>query len=309
MTKLSLGHSDPVLCHSPQQLRELTDRLRAVGKHVALVPTMGALHQGHLALVDHAKRLPHATVVVSIFVNPLQFGQGEDFERYPRPLAADLDALQEKKVRVVYTPGPASMYPSGWGGTQVVPGSLADELEGAHRPGHFTGVLTVVLKLLSASGAAWALFGEKDYQQLTLIRAMIKDLDLPVAALGVPTVREPDGLALSSRNVFLSPQEREQALGLSAALRAGADAGARGGAAALEAARRTLDGYPGLEVDYLELRDPELRPMDLSPVDPSGATEPGEARLLVAARCGKTRLIDNMPVRLGGPAPADGGAS
>ena len=200
MTKLSLGHSDPVLCHSPQQLRELTDRLRSVGKHVALVPTMGALHQGHLALVEHAKRLPHATAVVSIFVNPLQFGPGEDFERYPRPLADDLEALREKKARIVYTPSPASMYPSGRGGTQVTPGPLADELEGAHRPGHFTGVLTVVLKLLSASGATWALFGEKDYQQLALIREMVRDLDLPVTVLGIPTVREPDGLALSSRN-------------------------------------------------------------------------------------------------------------
>ncbi|EFV13222.1 pantoate--beta-alanine ligase [Segniliparus rugosus] len=294
---MSLGHGDPVLCHSPAQLRELTDRLRAVGRHVALVPTMGALHQGHLTLVEHAKRLPHATVVASIFVNPLQFGQGEDFERYPRPLTADLEALRQKKVRVVYTPSAVSMYPPGGGGTQVIPGPLADQLEGAHRPGHFTGVLTVVLKLLAASGATWALFGEKDYQQLTLIRQMIRDLDLPVTALGVPTVREPDGLALSSRNVYLSAQERAQALGLSAALRAGAGAGPQGGAAALAEARRTLDGYPGLVVDYLELRDPDLGP----------APESGEARLLVAARCGKTRLIDNMPVRLGDPAPADGG--
>ena len=293
---MSLGHSDPVLCHSPAQLRELTDRLRAVGRHVALVPTMGALHQGHLTLVEHAKRLPHATVVASIFVNPLQFGQGEDFERYPRPLTADLEALRQKKVRVVYTPSAASMYPSGGGGTQVVPGPLAGQLEGAHRPGHFTGVLTVVLKLLAASGATWALFGEKDYQQLALIRQMIRDFDLPVTALGVPTVREPDGLALSSRNVYLSAQEREQALGLSAALRAGAGAGGRGGAAALDAARQTLGRYPSLAVDYLELRDPDLGP----------APESGEARLLVAARCGKTRLIDNMPVRLGDPAPVDG---
>lgn len=304
MTKLSLGHSDPVRCHSPRQLRELTDRLRSVGRQVALVPTMGALHQGHLALVDHAKRLPHATVVVSIFVNPLQFGQGEDFERYPRPLADDLEALREKKVRVVYTPSAASMYPAGGGGTQVAPGRLADELEGARRPGHFTGVLTVVLKLLSASGAAWALFGEKDYQQLVLIREMVRDLDLPVSVLGVPTVREPDGLALSSRNSYLSAEDREQAAGLSAALRAGADAGGLGAAAALDAARTALAGYRGLDVDYLELRDPELRPLAAS-----GADEPSEARLLVAARCGPTRLLDNMPVRLGARACGEGGGS
>jgi pantoate--beta-alanine ligase len=293
-----LGHSDPVLCHSPQQLRELADRLRAVGKHIALVPTMGALHQGHLALVEHAKRLPHATVVASVFVNPLQFGQGEDFERYPRPLAADLDALRQKKVRVVYTPAPAAMYPPNGGGTQVVPGPLADELEGARRPGHFTGVLTVVMKLLAASGATWALFGEKDYQQLTLIRQMIRDLDLPVAAIGVPTVREEDGLALSSRNVYLSPPERQQAAGLSAALRAGAAEGERGPDAVIGAARATLDNYPGLAVDYLELRDPDLRQ----------GPQSGPARLLVAARCGTTRLIDNMPVSLGGgPSTGDRG--
>ncbi|ADG96915.1 pantoate/beta-alanine ligase [Segniliparus rotundus DSM 44985] len=286
---MSLGHTGPVLCHSPQQLRELADRLRAVGKHIALVPTMGALHHGHLALVEHAKRLPHATVVASVFVNPLQFGQGEDFERYPRPLAADLEALRQKKVRVVYTPAPAAMYPLDGGGTQVVPGPLADELEGALRPGHFTGVLTVVMKLLAACGATWAVFGEKDYQQLTLIRQMIRDLDLPVSAIGVPTVREEDGLALSSRNVYLSPHERQQAAGLSAALRAGAAEGERGPDAVLGAARATLEGYPGLAVDYLELRDPDLRQ----------CPQRGPARLLVAARCGTTRLIDNMPVSLG----------
>jgi pantoate--beta-alanine ligase len=258
---------------------------------VALVPTMGALHEGHRSLV-RAARGRAASVVVSVFVNPTQFGPGEDFDRYPRTWDADLAALAEEGADVVFHPPVDEVYPPGAVGVTVHPGPLGNVLEGAVRPGHFAGVLTVVAKLFGLVRPDVAVFGEKDYQQLTLVRAMARELALGVEVVGVPTVREPDGLALSSRNRYLDPQQRTAAAALSRALRAGAAAGPRGADAVLAAARAELAAEPSLRPDYLELTDPDL--------GPSPAT--GPARLLVAARAGATRLLDNVPVPLGAPA-------
>ncbi len=258
----------------------------------AVVMTMGALHEGHRMLMRAARRRVGAdgVVIVTVFVNPLQFGAGEDFERYPRQLAADVEACAAEGVDAVFAPSAREMYPDGEPQTRVVPGPLGDVLEGAVRSGHFGGMLTVVLKLLNITEPDVALFGEKDYQQLTLIRRMVQDLNLDTTIEGVPTVREPDGLARSSRNAYLSAEQRELALALSRGLRAGQDAAAAGGSAddVLDAAREELGGLP--EVDYLELRGPGLEP------EP-GAD--GQARLLVAARLGATRLIDNCAITLG----------
>jgi pantoate--beta-alanine ligase len=275
----------------PAQLTELSGTLRAAGRKVALVPTMGALHDGHLELVRHARRAPGATVVaVSIFVNPLQFGPSEDLDRYPRTLEADLDKCRAAGVELVFTPTATAMYGENAQVT-VHPGPLGDELDGAVRPGHFAGVLTVVTKLFGIVRPQLAYFGEKDYQQLVLVRRMSRELNLGVDVIGVPTVREPDGLALSSRNVYLDPEERKRAVTLSAALSAGKHAAVGGGDAVLEAAEKVLATEPDIAVDYLALRDPELGP----------APEHGQARLLIAARLGKTRLIDNMALNLGQP--------
>ncbi len=274
---------------TPESVSDVSRALRHTGRRVMLVPTMGALHDGHLALVRAAKRVPGAVVVVSIFVNPLQFGAGEDLEAYPRTLEADLEALADEGVEVVFTPTPDTMYPVG-PRTTVHPGPLGAELEGAVRPTHFAGMLTVVLKLLQVVRPDRAFFGEKDYQQLTLIRQMVADLDVAVRIVGVPTVRESDGLAMSSRNRYLSPEQREQAGALSAALLAGAYAAGGGPAAVLDAARAVLDEVPAIAVDYLELRGPGLEP----------TPDFGPARLLVAGRLGRTRLLDNIAVELPG---------
>ncbi|HZC69460.1 MAG TPA: pantoate--beta-alanine ligase [Jatrophihabitans sp.] len=247
---------------------------------VGLVPTMGALHAGHLALLN-AARAECASVITTNFVNPMQFGPAEDLARYPRTFEADLAVCQAAGVDLVWAPGVSDVYLRGSTEVSVQPGPLGDVLEGAARPGHFAGVLTVVAKFLNLVRPDRAYFGEKDYQQLTLIRRMTDDLDLGAAIVGVPTVREPDGLALASRNVYLSADERRQALALSRALFAGRDAAALGAAGVLAAARDTLGALP---VDYLELRDADLRPV----------SEHGPARLLVAARIGTTRLIDNV---------------
>lgn len=257
---------------------------------VVLVPTMGALHEGHRTLVRHARTLG-GSVVVSVFVNPTQFGPGEDFDRYPRTWDADLAALAEEGADVVFHPGVDEVYPDGALGVAVHPGPVGDVLEGAVRPGHFAGVLTVVAKLFGLVRPDVAVFGEKDYQQLTLVRAMARELALGVEVVGVPTVREDDGMALSSRNRYLDPAQRSAAAAISAALRAGAAAGAQGPDAVLAAAQQVLDGEPSLAPDYLALTDPDLGPA------PSG----GPARLLVAARAGSTRLIDNTAVTLGEP--------
>jgi len=257
---------------------------------VALVPTMGALHEGHRTLV-RAARERAATVVVSVFVNPTQFGPGEDFDRYPRTWDADLAALAEEGADVVFHPPVDEVYPPRAVGVTVEPGPLGSVLEGAIRPGHFAGVLTVVAKLFGLVRPDVALFGEKDYQQLTLIRSMARELALPVEVLGVPTVREDDGLALSSRNRYLDPAQRSAARTVSAALRAGATAGPDGADAVLAAARAVLDAEPSLLQDYLALTDADLGP----------APAAGPARLLVAVRAGTTRLLDNTAVTLGEP--------
>ncbi|HEY3261121.1 MAG TPA: pantoate--beta-alanine ligase [Pseudonocardiaceae bacterium] len=276
--------------HSGQsELRAVTRALRATGRRVTLVPTMGALHRGHQELIDHARRVPNTVTVVSIFVNPLQFGPNEDLDRYPRTLDADLEVCRAAGVELVFAPSTSDMYPDGPPALTVHAGRLGTELEGAVRPGHFDGVLTVVAKLFHIVGPDLAFFGEKDYQQLVLIRRMVRELDFGLDVVAVPTVREPDGLALSSRNSYLTPAQRRSALALSAALAAGGHAARGGGAdAALPAARAVLDAQPGVAVDYLELRGRDLGPVP----------RVGEGRLLVAARVGSTRLIDNVPVIL-----------
>lgn len=273
--------------HDPAVITSVSKALRGVGKQVALVPTMGALHAGHVQLVRQAK-LTGAVVIVSIFVNPLQFGVGEDLDAYPRTLDADVALLREEGVELVFAPSSSDMYPSG-PRTTVNPGPLGAELEGSSRPTHFAGMLTVVAKLLQIAAPHRAYFGEKDYQQLTLIRQMVRDLNFDVAVIGVPTVREQDGLALSSRNRYLDPEQRDAAMALSAALVAGAHAAAGGVEAIIATARAVLDEAPLVQVDYLEVRDPHLGP----------APERGDGRLLVAAKVGTTRLIDNVGVAVG----------
>jgi pantoate--beta-alanine ligase len=278
---------------SPRDVTDVSRALRHTGRRVMLVPTMGALHDGHLSLVRAAKRVPGSVVVVSIFVNPLQFGAGEDLDAYPRTLDDDLALLRGEGVEIVFAPTAAAMYPNGLR-TTVQPGPLAAELEGGARPTHFAGVLTVVAKLLQIVRPDRIFFGEKDYQQLVLIRQMVADLNIDVAVVGVPTVREADGLAMSSRNRYLDPVQRELAVALSAALTAGAHAATDGPRAALDAARAVLDATPGLALDYLELRDADLGPVG------DGAS----GRLLVAARIGSTRLLDNVSIQIGNsPAP------
>jgi pantoate--beta-alanine ligase len=259
---------------------------------VAVVMTMGALHDGHRALLGHA-RAAADHVIATIFVNPLQFGPNEDFDRYPRTLDADLEICRAEGVDVVFAPARDEMYPGGEPQVRVDPGPLGEILEGASRPGFFHGVCTVVLKLFLITRADVAFFGEKDYQQLAVVRRMAQDLSVPVEVAGVPTVREPDGLALSSRNRYLDAAGRRAALALSAALNAGAAAAAAGlGPDAALAAARARFAEGSADLDYLVLTDPELGP----------APATGPARLLVAARVGATRLIDNLPIDLA-PAP------
>jgi pantoate--beta-alanine ligase len=259
---------------------------------------MGALHEGHRALLRRAMQMsaPHGSVVVSVFVNPLQFGAGEDFGRYPRSEERDLAVCAEEGAAVVFAPSRDEMYPQDPQVT-VDPGPVGGLLEGNSRPGFFAGVLTVVLKLFQATGPDVAVFGQKDAQQLALVRRMSADLDLGVHVEAVPIVRDPDGLAVSSRNVYLSPGERSTALALSRALRAGAGEAATGAGAVLAAARTVLakaaDAQPPLVLDYLALVDPVT-------FTAAGDRHEGPALLLVAARVGATRLIDNAQVMLPG---------
>jgi pantoate--beta-alanine ligase len=265
---------------------------------VVLVPTMGALHQGHRALLRRAGQIaaPNGCVVVSVFVNPLQFGPGEDFGSYPRVLERDLAVCAEEGVAVVFAPGRAEMYPAE-PMIRVDPGPVGQLLEGSSRPGFFVGVLTVVLKLFHVIRPDVAVFGQKDAQQLALVRRMTADLDLGVQIAAVPIVRDPDGLAVSSRNTYLSREERPTSLALSRGLAAGAAAAAGGPAAVLAAARAVLDqaaaADPPLILDYLALVDP----VSFTGV---GDGHRGQALLLVEAKVGTTRLIDNAPVPLGG---------
>jgi pantoate--beta-alanine ligase len=283
-----------------QTVRQLSDLraalagFREAGDRVALVPTMGALHAGHMALVDAARR--HANrVVVSIFVNPKQFGPNEDLAKYPRREAADARLLSEAGVDLLWSPSVEEMYPAGFATTVSVAG-VTDTLDGASRLGHFDGVATVVSKLFHQVRPDTALFGEKDYQQLAVIRRMVADLDMDIEILGVPTQRDDDGLALSSRNAYLLPEDRTKAVALPRALGAAAKAIEDGGdvQAALAHARESLSGA-GFEVDYVELVDAEtLAIQDGTPGD-------GALRLLAAARIGGTRLIDNIPVTMKNP--------
>jgi pantoate--beta-alanine ligase len=259
-----------------------------------VVMTMGALHAGHAELFRAARRRS-GVLVATIFVNPLQFGPNEDFDRYPRTLEADLAVCGAAGVDVVFAPDVAEVYPGGEPMVRVTPGPMGEVLEGEFRPGFFTGVLTVVGKLLNLTRPDIAFFGQKDAQQLALVRRMVLDLNLPIEIVGVPTVREDDGLALSSRNRYLSPEERITALALSLALFAGQDAITEGPDAVRATASAVLEkaanAEPPLTVDYLALVDPA----DFTEV-PSDFT--GEAILAVAARVGATRLIDNLPLAL-----------
>ncbi|MDF2966529.1 MAG: pantoate/beta-alanine ligase [Nocardioidaceae bacterium] len=286
----------PVVCADRDSLEQRLAPARERATRIGLVPTMGALHEGHLSLLEAAlRRCGH--VVVSIFVNPLQFGPGEDFERYPRSLDADLAALDAalsgRADCSVYVPAVAELYPYGLdGGVAVEPGRLGQVLEGAIRPTHFRGVLTVVAKLFGLVRPQEAWFGEKDYQQLVLIRRMADELALGLEVCGAPIVREPDGLALSSRNVYLDAAQRQLATALPRALERGVAEAARTGAGALaiEAAATSALTESGLDPDYVAVTDPGLGP----------APRSGPARLLVAARVGSTRLLDNAGLVLGG---------
>jgi pantoate--beta-alanine ligase len=280
---------------SLRHVGDVSRALRHTGRRVMLVPTMGALHDGHLSLVRAAKLVPGSVVVVSIFVNPLQFGADEDLDAYPRIVDADLALLRGEGVEIAFTPSAAAMYPDG-PRTAVHPGPLGSELEGAARPTHFAGMLTVVLKLLQIVHPDRVFFGEKDYQQLVLVRQMVADLNVDTRVVGVPIVRELDGLAMSSRNRYLDPAQRELAGLLSAALLAGTHAASGGAEAALRAARAVLAEVPAIDVDYLEVRDPELGPAPLH----------GPARLLVAARLGTTRLLDNVAIEISTTVGANG---
>ena len=272
---------------------ELTAARGELGSPVVLVPTMGALHSGHRSLLQHASEIagPAGSVVVSIFVNPRQFGPGEDLDRYPRTLDADLTLCAEEGVAVVFAPAVTEVYPAEPMVT-VDPGPIGQLLEGEFRPGFFGGVLTVVLKLFALTRPDVAVFGQKDAQQLALVRQMSADFNLGVEVVPVPTFRDPDGLAVSSRNRYLSAAERKVALTLPAALQAGRARAADGPRAVLATARTHLDAAP-LTVDYLALADGQT----FQPVPP-GFT--GTALLLAAARVGRTRLIDNVPVGFGG---------
>jgi len=267
----------------PMSMRDRVEACRAAGRRIGFVPTMGALHAGHLALVARAAA-ERDDVAVSIFVNPTQFGPGEDFERYPRPLAADLAALAAAGVRWVFAPPVHAIYPPGHA-TRIVVAGPASDFEGAVRPGHFSGVATVVCRLFQAVPADAAYFGAKDWQQTLVVKRMARDLGLPIEIVVCPTVREPDGLAMSSRNAYLSPADRRRAVALSESLAlAAAMWSTDAPPAALEAAMRGHLEAAGIAVDYAAIVDPE----SLGPVDDRAG-----AVALVAGRLGATRLIDN----------------
>jgi pantoate--beta-alanine ligase len=291
-----LSPPGPVLARTRSGLA--TARRELTGGPVVLVPTMGALHRGHRVLFRRARGIagPAANVVVSIFVNPLQFGAGEDFGTYPRTLEQDLAVCAEEGAAVVFAPDSAEMYPAP-PLVRVDPGPVGELLEGSSRPGFFIGVLTVVLKLFQQVRPDIAVFGQKDAQQLALVQRMSADLDLGVEVVGEPIVRDPDGLAVSSRNAYLSRPERSSALALSRGLTAGEAAAAAGPDAVLAAAGAVLGeaatADPPLILDYLALVDPAT-------FTPVGDEYQGQALLLVAAWSGRTRLIDNAPVVLGG---------
>lgn len=277
--------SSPLVVETIAGIRSELQPLRAAGKTVALVPTLGALHDGHLAHVARARELADV-VVVSIFVNPLQFGANEDLAKYPRDLDGDLAQLERHGVEYVFAPTPAEMYPDGGTQVKVTGGAVASLYEGRSRPGHFDGVLTVVAKLLHIVQPHVVTFGQKDAQQLFLVQRMVRDLDIPVAVEVVDTVREADGVAMSSRNRYLGPNERTAARALSRALEAAQSASDRGIDTVLAAAQSVLMDEKLVTLDYLKVVDPTT----FLPVDDGYR---GPARVLVAARVGPARLIDN----------------
>ena len=271
-------------------MKEISSSARASGRRIGFVPTMGFLHEGHLRLVRRVRALSDLTVV-SIFVNPTQFGPGEDFATYPRDLTRDADLLALEGVDVLFAPEAEEIYPKG-GGTFVEVEGLSEPLEGASRPGHFRGVATVVTKLFHAVAPHVAAFGQKDAQQTLVVKRLARDLLLDVEILVVPTAREDDGVAMSSRNVYLSPEERRAARALPRALeaaRAAVEAGEREGAEIVRAARREIESEPLLRIDYVALVDP----VRLQPAERLA----GEMLLVLAVFAGTTRLIDNLPLR------------
>lgn len=277
---------------SPQDVRRVVAAARSRGETIGVVPTMGALHEGHLSLIRTARRQSDF-LVVTIFVNPAQFGPHEDFDKYPRTIATDLTACRDEGVDLVFHPSTDTMYPEGYASFVEVE-MLANVLEGAHRPGHFRGVATVVLKLFHIVTPDVAFFGQKDYQQQLLIRKMCRDLDLAVQVHTCPTVREPDGLALSSRNKYLSAAERKAALSIAESLKLAGErlkAGEPDVGAVRQMMLAHLNGTPGIHVDYATVAHPDTLEELSKPV--------AEMVVLVAARVGETRLIDNMPVSLG----------
>ncbi|WP_028643453.1 pantoate--beta-alanine ligase [Nocardioides sp. URHA0020] len=294
----------PTVAATRAELAALLAPARAAGRTVGLVPTMGALHDGHASLIQTAReRVGDGQVVVSIFVNPLQFGAGEDLDRYPRTLEDDLKICEREGVDIVFAPSVDEVYPGGDPQVTVKPGPLGKVLEGRTRPGHFRGVLTVVAKLFGLVRPDVAVFGQKDYQQLALIRRMVLDLNLAVDVVGAETVREQDGLALSSRNRYLDEEQRQQAAALNRTLRAAQEVERYGPDVALDSARAELRAADGVDLDYLVVTDADLGV--LPAVVPPGT----EARILIAARVGSTRLIDNMPLVLGAPVASREGTS
>jgi pantoate--beta-alanine ligase len=276
------------IVRSSEELTRAVAALKREGS-IALVPTMGALHQGHMALVEEAKKRADR-VIATIFVNPTQFGPGEDFARYPRREQGDVQMLEEAGCDLLWMPSVEDIYPKGFSTTVHVAG-VSERWEGEARPGHFDGVATVVAKLLLAVMPGLAFFGEKDFQQLVVIRRMVADLAMPVEIVGVPTVREADGLALSSRNDYLSADERQRALALPRALETASAAILAGQPvqSALGEARQSLSGDGFSRIDYVALVDAET----LEPVE----ARRGDTRLIAAAIIGKTRLIDNLPLQ------------
>ena len=274
------------------EVRAWSRAQRAAGRRIGVVPTMGYLHEGHLTLVDEARRCSD-TVVLTIFVNPLQFGPKEDLARYPRDLPRDRSLAESRQVDTLFVPSVEAMYPPG-SEVRVTPGPTAERWEGAARPGHFTGVLTVVAKLFHLFEPDVACFGRKDLQQLTLVRRMVRDLNWPIEIVAVPTVRESDGLALSSRNAYLDPAERQRAVVLSQALQAAHQAYCRGVRRTIELEqhmRDQLSQEPRVQVEYIAITEPD----QLQPV----AEVDARTVVALAARVGGTRLIDNISLAQG----------
>lgn len=281
----------PLLFKKIKDLRNYLKSLRCDKKEIGFVPTMGYLHEGHRALIRTARN-QNDVVVVSIFVNPTQFGEGEDYDRYPRDLNRDLAVCEEEGVDVVFAPEVSEIYPKGYR-TKVCVGELGRVLEGAFRPGHFDGVATIVVKLFNVVQPDRAYFGEKDYQQLKIIQQVVEDLNIPVEIVSVPTVREKDGLACSSRNVYLSPEERESALSLYKSFLLAEKmikSGERDAERIKEAIKAFIESHPHVTgIDYVEITDENLNPKKV--------VEKGD-RILLAVRIGNTRLIDNWKVEI-----------